>query len=64
MQMVEFTNTQGQKVYYNPASIAKVTTHTGTLDKSDVFVIGVTVAVTVAGKPEDVAEKINVAMKA
>lgn len=64
MQMVEFTNTQGQKVYYNPVSIAKVITHTGTLDKSDIFVIGVTAAVTVVGAPEDIAGKISAAMKA
>lgn len=64
MQMVEFKNTQGQKVYYNPANIVRVTHHTGTIDKSDVYAVGATVAVTVDGKPEDVAAKVNAAMLA
>lgn len=64
MQMVEFTNTQGQKVYYNPASIVRLATHSGTLDKTDVFVVGATSALTVNGKPEEIVAKINAAMKA
>ena len=62
MQLVEFNDAQGLKVWINPGQVASVKPHAGTQDVTDLH-LSCSTTVRVAGRPADVARRLSEAMK-
>jgi hypothetical protein len=62
MQLVEFDDAQGFKVWVNPTHVASVKRHTGNQEVSDIHLINAQ-PVRVAGRLADVIDKLNAGLK-
>jgi hypothetical protein len=63
MQLVEFDDAQGHKVWVNPARVSTIKPHTGNAELTDIH-LEVNQIVRAAGRVTEVAQKLNQALRA